>query len=262
MLKAYLDESGIHQGSTHFVLAGFIAGARKWVQLERLWVKYLAEAGVDDFHAKHFFKRSGPYQSLTEDQMERLCQRLVGAIKPHGLTPVGGIVPLDEFFDREEWQRRILTGGIAKAQDSWFRSGKPSTPYFLVFPFVLVQAVQRLRAMPQHLKVDFVFDVQDQYKGLAELTFSELKQSEGRDVQRLGELVYSSRRDAPLLGVADLLAHLLYLEATGTMTHPVQKWTLRQVLLRERQNPLALFDASSIEKVLPLLEKVSPHRFS
>ena len=74
-------------------------------------------------------------------------------------------------------------------------------------------------------------------------------------------LDYRSRRNAPLLGVADLFAHLLYLQQTGTMRHPVQQWSLEQLLLRERESRLTLFDASSMDTILRFVSRASPCLF-
>lgn len=59
MLQAFLDESGIHAGATHFVLAGYVGGTRRWVRLTRLWMNHLADFGVTDFHATDLFGRRG-----------------------------------------------------------------------------------------------------------------------------------------------------------------------------------------------------------
>ena len=56
MLKAFLDESGTHQGSPTVALGGFVAGSRNWVELDRAWCKELDAAGLEEFHAKEFFK--------------------------------------------------------------------------------------------------------------------------------------------------------------------------------------------------------------
>jgi hypothetical protein len=62
MLKAYFDESGIHQGSPVCLVAGFVAKTRDCGILSSNWQQVLGEYQLPYFHANEYAKKSGPFK--------------------------------------------------------------------------------------------------------------------------------------------------------------------------------------------------------
>jgi hypothetical protein len=50
MLQAFVDESGSHDGSRHYVMAGHISTVDEWGQFDEEWVGVLRGYGLNVFH--------------------------------------------------------------------------------------------------------------------------------------------------------------------------------------------------------------------
>jgi hypothetical protein len=258
LFRAFFDESGCHDGARSFVLAGFLGKARKWAELDKLWRRCLVEFEVGDFHATDLFGRRRDFAGWTEARVEDFCRSLVDLVQAHELIPVAGVAPVEEFLNRDEAERKILTGGRKKGSRKWIRSGMPSTPYLMIFPFLFVQVVKVLLDEPRKVKAHFVFDSHERYRHLALEFFGELKDTAGVFGHRLGSIAYVDRRENSLLAFPDLLAHLIYRSASATLSGSVQEGTLDGLLDRKRSDSLRYFDRRSLETILPVLSRELP----
>src|SRR5713226_7946562 len=119
MLEAYLDESGIHDGATVCIIAGYFGRRNAWRKLEASWRETLNEFGVplEDFHAKDMVKavRQGP-----------LIEKLANCIAKQALFPVSAGIVVGDFKSRSEAERRWFTGASARTNPT----GAPNKPYF------------------------------------------------------------------------------------------------------------------------------------
>src|ERR1700683_5218102 len=59
MIEGYIDETGIHDGATVCVIAGYFGGRGQWKRFEHDWRLALKDSEVPlaDFHALNFMKR-------------------------------------------------------------------------------------------------------------------------------------------------------------------------------------------------------------
>lgn len=82
ILKAYIDESGTHDGSVVTVMAGFVATQEQWTALERDWTFLLRMQGLTHVHAVDLFHTDGEFKGWTVNRkiqfaeaLERLCMQ-------------------------------------------------------------------------------------------------------------------------------------------------------------------------------------------
>lgn len=212
-LTAFIDESGIHSGSSHCALAGFIASPRQWRLFDVAWKKALSVApDLPPFHAGDFFGRSGPFRPLPDATRKALILGLCDAVTNHRLNPFGIIVDCEVFRRLSGAARRFITGGTilqdpASGRWRWEGSGAPNRPYFAVLGTVLMLAANLAK---QGKTVDFVFDQQETYRPLVLSEFSKTKKLGLVDgSEKLGNCIFMDRREVSSLQAADLLVHCL-----------------------------------------------------
>ena len=68
MMEVFLDESGIHDGASVCVVAGYFGQRSHWRHFERAWKDVLLRFGfqLKDFHAKNWMKSRAKRPLLIE----------------------------------------------------------------------------------------------------------------------------------------------------------------------------------------------------
>ena len=258
-MEVYADESGIHGGSRRCVLAGYSGGRRKQQALESDWRKALSDFSVPEdvgFHAKTFFKngpagqRFGVYQGCIDDKATAFIDRLIAATNNNALHPIGGGVYMEYWNSLSHNLRRWLTGGIYdEPSGKWLTSGAPNKPWFFAFQEVIIGGASFAKG---GVKVDFIFDRQDNFSGLALNMFSQMRDEQRwRTGQHLGGIAFYSRFERVCLQAADLLAFCLFhLEAYRKDTDkPEIAYALHH--LADREMNAKSLDRRAVELLLP-----------
>lgn len=214
MLKAYYDESGIHDGASCCVVAGYFGGPGQWKRLETQWRAVLKRNGIKEFHAQRFFtrangKRVGEYQAWSDSQADQFIDELVSIVEHSTkIHPASCVVVKEEWNNRTYGERQFLTGGIYRA-GKFKAGGAPSKAYFVPFQFAILNAALHC-GIGQ--KTDFIFDLNEQFKGYAQQLYALLKgEAPGfspRTKARLGRLTFDNSVDAIPIQVADLFTYL------------------------------------------------------
>ena len=62
MYTAYFDESGVHQGSSAAVVAGYLSTDDRWIEFKREWETLLAGEGVSALHRVHLENFRGEFR--------------------------------------------------------------------------------------------------------------------------------------------------------------------------------------------------------
>jgi hypothetical protein len=83
ILTVHLDESGTHAASLISVMAGYVATAEQWKQVEADWAALVAKAGVRHIHAVDLFKRSKQFRGWKPEDVNALALSLDGVIARH-----------------------------------------------------------------------------------------------------------------------------------------------------------------------------------
>jgi hypothetical protein len=173
-LETYADESGIH-ARRYCVVCGLVGSSTQWRTAENRWSRTCD--GIV-FHAKQFFGRDdagyrlGPYKGWSHEKASKFLAALFDAISERELTLVGAVVDVQAFNGLSLGERRYLTlARFDRDMSVWRTTGAPSKPWFLGFGATV--ALSAAAARRPDLKVDFWFDRQNEYEGLANDLFQQ-----------------------------------------------------------------------------------------
>ena len=215
MLRAYFDESGIHAGSPVCVVAGLIASPSLCKDLELAWRHHLRQFDLPYFHAKDFAKGNSPYRHWGAARRREFLSASGDITEAwwRSTTRIPDIALFASAMDTAPFvslplnQRRWLTGGEVTESGKWKRQGAPTKPYFVPFQQIVLDAI---RLTPQHHRIHFVLDRQNDYEHNATFIFDRLSEKYSPVRARLGDIVYSSKEQAVLLQIADFVAYSCY----------------------------------------------------
>jgi len=248
-LYVFFDESGIQEGSQSCVVAGYMGSVRQCLLFDEGWRRELGKFDLPEFHAKRFFSRHArPFCDWPPTQRLELLQGLLNVINLHRVTPIGAVIDVLEFQRRTLAERRFFTGGlIARGRKRWLTTGAPSRPYFLAFQSCIAQA---LHCAKTGKVVHFVFDQQDTFAPLALQVFNEARVLlTADDSKKMGGCVFLSRKEAPPLQAADLLAHCWYAYGkSGESLSREREYAL--IKMKGHVHGLRLYDSRAFEIML------------
>lgn len=206
MLEAYLDESGIHQGSEACAVAGFVGSVRTWVQFNAKWNSLMDENGVESFRAKDFYGGQGDFKGWEADQRDRFIESIVRIVQPLKLHWVGGLVDVQDFLALSVPERRYMAGATLRVGANLDSAG--AEPYFLPFTLALIQSVEY--ADPG-IKVNVICEEQAQFEGWARRVYKDMKVDKPYS-DHLETLTFAPKNSFAGLGLADLAVHSVYRE--------------------------------------------------
>jgi len=214
MIKAYLDESGVHQGAAICVIAGYFGRRRQWEEFEKDWRKGLEDYKVPmkEFHAKDLVpKQSGFFWKWPKGRCEAFVERMAKTIAKHRLYPVSSGIIVKDFNSFSLKQRRFLTGATLNKHGRLVTTGSPNKPYFVPFMYCLRRVIYYT---PLSGKAHFFFGLDTPFSGYARSLFQEFKTVPiplpDKFQERLGDIAFPMAKETPQLQAADLLVHLTY----------------------------------------------------
>jgi hypothetical protein len=222
VIEAYLDETGIHDGASFCVIAGYFGGPGQWRKFDRAWHKALTDSGVplDQFHALDLMKHRRFFYGWEDGKSQALLQRLAAAITQYKLHPVSVGLVVDDFQALSEVQRRFFTGATM-LNGKLVTSGCPNKPYFTPFQHCIKRVVSYAEVGG---KVNFFFGLDRPFGKYAEALYQIIKDSRQPDETRcrLGEISFPQAKQTPALQAADLLAYLTAKHMEESPNVPVQ----------------------------------------
>lgn len=217
MIDAYLDESGIHDGATVCVIAGYCGGPGQMKRLDRAWRKTLADFSfpMKDFHAKDLLKSRD-----ARSMIEALAKVSGEQLKIH---PVAYGIVVEDFNSYSLDERRFLTGATLMDSGRLTTSGCPSKPYFTPFQNILKVVTDYA---PVGGNAHFFFGLGRPFAEYALAMFNQIKsQTEMKRAintwtsrDRLGDPSFPAAEDTAPLQAADLLVHAIYLHMQEEIT--------------------------------------------
>jgi hypothetical protein len=210
MMEVFLDESGIHDGASVCVVAGYFGQRSHWRHFERAWKDVLLRFGfqLKDFHAKNWMKSRAKRPLLIE---------LAKTIGKYSIYPVSMGIAVEDFNAFKYQQRRWLTGATARS-GKLVTSGCPKKPYFVPFQLCLMRVTSYVKTGS---RAHFFFGLDRHFSEYAGALFAQAKiniannpQSEWKHKKKLGDIAFPMASETPELQAADLLAYLTYLHLT------------------------------------------------
>jgi hypothetical protein len=259
VLRAYLDDSGVHAGSPWCVMAGFFGSEKKWTRFDEKWFDVLDSFGIDEFHANRFWSsvRGGnitEYRGWDRGRANRFIGELLKVIEnSHRIFPVSCSVLMDEWSKLARDERAYLTGAKHDDTGKLLTPGAPNKPYFL--PFLTAISTVMDYCNPGQL-VHFVFDQSPHFSNYALKYFEEIKTWEIEKFKRLGDISFVDSKQAAPIQAADLLAFESYQYGMARVAENLQVVDPRLALhraiknIRNVKNDSKMFDKYGFDLVL------------
>ncbi|HME00213.1 MAG TPA: hypothetical protein VKM93_23135 [Terriglobia bacterium] len=265
-MRAYLDESGIHEGAEICAISGYFGDQTAWENLEAKWGDILREFGVPEFHANIFWARRDkggdrvkPYAGWDDPKADLFLDRLLATIKDCSIYPVGAAVVGKEWGILSSNERRYLTGG--EVRKGKIKGGCPSKSYFLPF----LQAVQRVaRYCGNDEKVDFFFGLNTTFGGYALNYYKDIINRSYDWGLCLSAIAFPRSVCTKPLQPSDLLSYQVYQYVLRRLTdwdYEVESCpTLAAALTRVKSSDddFKLYDKMSLDAALQPLRKGYP----
>ncbi|HEX3557626.1 MAG TPA: DUF3800 domain-containing protein [Pyrinomonadaceae bacterium] len=208
MLQAYVDESGTHDASRHYIVAGYISTADEWEKFDEEWAGVLDDYGLKSFHMvefkSRFVRRKSQYRHIDKPDGDRMLDRLANVLSRRVLTGVAGVLPMDAY-------NQVVKGRYEKYL---------GRPYTLCTNIMLMAVGLWAKEVDYSAKfqepITFFFERGAQHKGELEKAFREAAElPEFKERGWLGPQTFVPKGGGRGLEAADLLAHAVHSEMRG-----------------------------------------------
>lgn len=223
MLDAYLDESGIHDGASACVLAGYFGGRGRWKDFEADWMRMLSrfQVPMQEFHAKSLYpKPTGYFKHEWKGDHQEFLEAITTTIARHNkIHPICAGLSIDDFNTFSHEERRFFTGAGVNQNSKLTTSGAPSKPYFFLFQTCVISISHYTS---KGSKAHFFFGLGRPFAEYATALFAQILNSKPQDSKlrkelllldwkdRLGTLSFPLAKQTPQLQAADFFANLTY----------------------------------------------------
>jgi hypothetical protein len=143
MLRAFFDDSNIHQGPV-YVLAGWVAPAEKWAPFSNDWQAVLdMKPRVGYFKYSEAMNFGGEFLGISQASRDEKLKLLVGVLEDYGVVGISASVP-----------HRVFSGWFCKAPAPF------NNPYVMLLYGVIMRLLRYARSIDYRDKVDLIFDTQ------------------------------------------------------------------------------------------------------
>jgi hypothetical protein len=200
MLDVFIDESGTHQGSKVFILAGYLGTADEWASVEARFRRADKHAGVP-FHAVDCANGGKDYLKIKmhKEKRNRITKKMVKIVNDHDIFGVGCGVWLDDYesvYPRngQHWETWLLH------------------PFRICFQLLMGEMCRYAETKYPNEKLAVVLeDSPHWYPSAAKVFLATKKESRWPYHHMLGTIAPFSPKEAPQLYAPDLLAYETYL---------------------------------------------------
>ncbi len=266
-MDAYLDESGIHQGSPVCVIAGYFGSRGHWARFAKAWRSVQRKFSVppEQFHANSLLRRRGFFSDWNYYRYDKFLESIPDPFVRCDVRPVSAAVIVDDFMALPLNARMLLTG--AHISDRRFRSsGCPNRPYFLPFMEVIRKVA---KCAAQRGRANFFLGTDRKFSRYARELYSITQGNPSFDERyRLGTIDFPLASKTPQLQAADLLAYLTYdyicekKRRRNWLLPPAD--LLRNILVRGEREDQVYFDDEQMRRMLraTVLPNVPEPKFS
>jgi hypothetical protein len=188
MISAYFDESGTHDSSQVFVVAGLVSTPASWEHLTKEWERALCDEGVQDFHATACAVGAGEYSGWSRERRNAFYKRMAGVTAQWATGRTWTAVIMPDY-------RQLLEDGL---------------PYALGAMGCASRICHYSLGLGGKPLVPYVFEQGGRDSGEILRAFSELREQEHSNLYRMGLLSVRNSRDCLALQAADLHAYEIY----------------------------------------------------
>jgi len=220
-LTGYFDASGVHDGSTTVVLAGWISSDTGWTAFEEEWREALDHYGLPMFHMREFAHSRGAFERWSEPQRRIRFSHFAEIITKYTLSSIAVAVPVKEFEAEFTLDARRHVGG----------------PYGFAASALFMQAArfveESLKPEGTPFQIAYVFESGDLGVGQLLKLFQANQMDEEQAAKfHLLSFRVEDKRKFVALQAADILAYELYQHfprQMGTDPRPPRRYNLNQL---------------------------------
>ena len=108
VLKAYFDDSGTHNGSKIYALAGVLGSASAWNDLLRRWQVLLDTYGLKEIHMSEIVNGTGAYAGKRQFERELIHKECYDALAGIDLAHVASAIVMDDWNSLNDQERARL----------------------------------------------------------------------------------------------------------------------------------------------------------
>jgi Protein of unknown function (DUF3800) len=210
MLKAYVDESGLHADPRVFVMAGYVAPDEVWQEFEVSWREMLNRMPVPDefkhFHATDLQPPNGQKEFrrlMNQSQRDAILEEAELCAKKSGILGSSITVFLHAYEQ--------IFGPVREFVGD---------PYTFAFQALVVELSHRAELFLgcSNERIAFYFAEQGQWRRRAEVHYAEMRQDIHLGCrERLGPITFAAMKKVYPLQVADHLAYETYRAARSVV---------------------------------------------
>jgi hypothetical protein len=189
VLKAYIDESGIHDNSPVLTVATYLARQNVWRDWTKKW--NLAKKPIKVYHAADAANLQGEFEDWTDDEVAELAKKLLPVI---GTAELAGMVI---GIHMDEYRKAMIAH-----PDLAIMLGEP---YSACFQWLVSQTIHIANELKSDERIAFIHEIND-FQGEATQTFGWVR-NEINMGNRIVSLTFGSKETYTPLQAADILAY-------------------------------------------------------
>lgn len=189
VLKAYMDESGVHDGSEAITVAAYVGRPSDWQQWTKMW--NAAKRPIKVYHAVDAQNRTGEFRGWTQERVAELVKRLLPITAESRIAAVVVGMNLNEFrkaVDAEPTLRELF-----------------GNPYVACLHWTIQIILNLMFETNNKERIAFIHE-NNSYHGGAYEVFDWIKKYGSRG-KNIISLTFGSKEDYPPLQAADILAY-------------------------------------------------------
>lgn len=190
VIRAFIDESGIHEGSPVVSVGGYFARPKTWKEFTRDWRMVLRPAGIECYHASDCQALRGEFEGWQPTERDALVKKLLPVIPRHSLAGIAMAIALRDY--------EAATGGEEWPDDL------ADSPYAVCFQWLLREIVENAQKANSREAIAIVHENND-FKKDADAAFDWVKENWDLN-DNLHSLTFAPKEKYVPLQAADVLA--------------------------------------------------------
>ena len=223
-IQAFCDESYAHvqgDGDKPFVIAGYLAPARVWMEFSGRWNMALHSEGLPYFHMSDCEAGAAPFD-VDRPTRDRWQRRFIGVICQFKLRGIAAGVSQDAIAQAHSELARFRTTNQGERQSM-------VTPYLFSFEACISEIVRQMDGLPEEERAGLVFDQLREFEGRAHKVRAILvacQDYKGR--HRIGPLTYEDKKTPR--GIPLQAADVLSYEIMRSLRDPhISRWQMDEL---------------------------------
>jgi hypothetical protein len=189
MFKAFIDESGIHEGSPVLTVAAYLARQKVWRDWTKVW--NVKKTPIRVCHAADAANLTGEFLGWTNEKVAEFAKKLLPLIADADMAGMVIGINMDEY-------RKAIADKPELAE-------LLGNPYSACFHWIVQTIIELANKRESKERIAFIHETND-YRAETLNTFSWIKKYINRD-DRVISLKFGSKQKYTPLQAADILAY-------------------------------------------------------